>query len=75
MVDQTSFPAWASAEVNPDTYYVYDETLPDKYYATNVNYYAPLDSENDILMTGSETDSDSDDDTGEDSRGFQLLIH
>ena len=29
---------------------------------SNVNYYAPLDSDNDTLMTDPKTDSDSDDD-------------
>ena len=47
---------------NVRPYYVFDPQQPDKYYSTQVNYYAPLADEKDDDTTGTEpvTDSDTD---------------
>ena len=42
-------------------YYLFDPQQPDKYYSTQVNYYAPLDdSDDDTVDTVPTTDSESD---------------
>ena len=50
---------------NVRPYYVFDETQPDKYYAPDVNFYAPLDKDDDgdTVMTEPETDSDPEDES------------
>ena len=48
-------------------YYVFDPAQSDKYYSTEVNYYAPLDdSDNDTVATVPTMDSDSDSDYSSD---------
>ena len=52
---------------NVRPYYVFDPQQPDKYYSTQVNYYAPLDdSDDDTVDTVPTTDSESDTDYSSD---------
>ena len=50
---------------NVRPYYVFDETQPDMYNAPDVNFYAPLDKDDDgdTIMTEPETDSDPEDES------------
>ena len=52
---------------NVRPYYVFDPDQPDKYYSTEVDYYAPLgDSDDDAVGTVPTTDSESDTDFSSD---------
>ena len=52
---------------NVRPYYVFDPAQSDKYYSTEVNYYAPLDdSDDDTVATVPNTDSESDTDYSSD---------
>ena len=52
---------------NARPYYLFDPQQPEKYYSTQVNYYALLDdSDNDTVDTVPTTDSESDTDYSSD---------
>ena len=52
---------------NVRPYYLFDPQQPEKYYSTQVNYYAPLDdSDDDTVDTVPTTDSESDTDYSSD---------
>ena len=50
---------------NARPYYVFDPDQPDKYYSPEVNYYAPLDDDDNVTL-GTEPDSDSDSEPDDD---------
>ena len=61
----TTLPVAHHRNVRP--YYVFDPQQPEKYYSTQVNYYAPLDdSDDDTVDTVPTTDSESDTDYSSD---------